>query len=216
MGLVSPFLETPILNWTSPVDQGDGNPTTTVPILNYTVERKQGIGAFSFLKNETNISQLGTTDDTAIVAVNYTWWVQACNIVGCGPFSNTDSLIVTPTTVPNPVENLTANTISGTEIFLEWDTPPFNVTNQPTEYRIQQRHVGFTGFVTLFDTGNLLTTNTIGSLLNGNTYDFRVAGLSGAGQGPYSNIAQNITFSVPTSPQNLNATTLSQTSIFLF
>jgi len=215
MGLVSPFLETPILNWTTPADQGDGDPSTSVPILNYTVDRKQGIGAFSFLKTETNINQGGTTDDTAVVAANYTWHVQACNIIGCSPFSNTDTLIVTPTTVPQAVPSLIANTLSGTEIFLNWETPPFNVTNQPTEYRIQQRHVGFTGFVTILDTGNLDTEFTVDSLLSGNTYDYRVAGLSGAGQGGYSPIAQNTTFTVPTSPINLQADTLNKTAIFL-
>ncbi len=215
MGLVSPYLETPILNWTFPLDQGDGDPSTSVPILNFTVERKQGIGAFTFLKNETSILQNGTTDDTAVVAANYTWKVQACNIVGCSPFSNTFSLIVTPTTVPNQVPSLTADTLSGTEIFLDWVTPSFNASNQPTEYRIQQRHVGFTGFVTLLDTGNLDTEYTVTGLLPGNTYDYRVAGLSGAGQGNYSNIAQNTTFTVPSQPLAVNATSLSQTEILL-
>ncbi len=215
MGMMPPYLETPILNWTIPVDQGDGSPTTSVPIINYTVERKAGIGAFSFLKAETNVNQNGTTDDTAVVAANYTWKVQACNSVGCSPFSNTFSIIVTPITVPEAPTNLTTTTLSGTEIFLDWTAPISNATNAPSEYRIQQRHVGFTGFVTLLDTGNLDTNYTATGLLAGNTYDYRVAGVSGAGQGDWSNIAQNTTFTVPTSPQNVTATTLSQTQIRL-
>ena len=212
MGIVIPDLEDVFLDWEQELDNGTGNPSSGVPIINYTIERKQGVGAFSFLANVSG-GIFEYEDESVIAGANYTWHVKGVNAVGESPFSNTFSIITTPLMPPNEPTLLTANTLSGTEIQLTWMA---NATGDPpTEYVIQQRHVGFTGFGTIATVPAPTLTYTATGLLAGNTYDYRVRADNGAGSSAYSNILQNVTFTVPSAPLNLIANTVNDTTISL-
>ena len=212
MGIVIPDLEDVFMNWNHPLDNGTGDPSTGVPIIHYQIERKQGIGSFSFLANTSDATP-SFEDETVVSSANYTWKVRGVNGVGFSPFSNTFSLITTPLMPPDAPENLTAITTSGTMIDLEWDEA---LTSDPaTDFVLQQRHVGFGGFVTIATIPAPTQMYMDMGLIPGDTYDYQVRADNGAGSSPYSNIASNTTFTVATAPQNLNATTLSETEIFL-
>lgn len=212
MGIVIPDLEDVFMNWNHPLDNGTGDPSTGVDILHYQIERKQGIGAFSFLANTSDATP-SFEDDTVVSSANYTWKVRGVNGVGFSPFSNTFSLITTPLMPPDAPENLTATTTSGTMIDLEWDEA---LTSDPaTDFVLQQRHVGFGGFVTIATIPAPTLIYMDMGLVPGDTYDYQVRADNGAGSSAYSNIATNTTFTVPSAPQNLNASTQSQTEIFL-
>jgi len=212
MGIVIPDLEDVFMNWEHPLDNGTGNPSTGVDIIHYQIERKQGIGAFSFLANTSDATP-SFEDDTVVSSANYTWKVRGLNGVGFSPFSNTFSLITTPLMPPDAPENLTATTTSGTMIDLEWDEA---LTSDPaTDFVLQQRHVGFGGFVTIATIPAPTQMYMDMGLIPGDTYDYQVRADNGAGSSAYSNIATNTTFTVATAPQNLEADTQSQTEIFL-
>lgn len=212
MGLVIPDLEDVFLNWNAPLDNGTGSPSTGADIIKYQVERKQGLGAFSFLANTTNATS-SYEDESVISGANYTWKVRAVNPVGYSPFSNTFSLITTPLMVPNPPTNLTATAISGYKINVDWLA---GVGGDPViSYVLQQRHVGFTGFVTIATIPAPTLFYNVTGLLPGNTYDYRVRADNGAGSSAYSNIGQAVTFNVPSAPQTLNAVTFNNTRIDL-
>lgn len=210
MGIVIPDLEDVFLDWEHPADNGTGSPSTGVDIIHYQVERKQGVNPFAFLANTTDATP-EYEDETVISGANYTYRVRGVNALGYSPYSNTFSLITTPLTPPNAPTNLTATPVSGTQINTEWLAPVSG--DAPTNYVLQRRHVGFTGFITIatIPAPTLFYNNT--GLLPGNTYDYRVRADNGAGSSSYSNIAQAVTFSEPTAPQSLNAVTLNNTSI---
>jgi len=212
MGIVIPDLEDVFLDWEHPLDNGTGDPSTGVDIIHYQVERKQGVGAFSFLANTSNAVP-EYEDETVISGANYTYKVRGINALGFSPFSNTFSIITTPLTPPQAPTDLTANTLSGTEIKLDWLAPVSG--DPPTDYVLQQRHVGFGGFVTLATIPAPSLTYTSTGLVSGDTYDYRVRADNGAGSSPYSNIATNATFTVPGAPLNLIANTINDTAIFL-
>lgn len=212
MGIVIPDLEDAFLTWNAPLDNGTGNPSTGVDIIHYWVERKAGLGAFSFLANTTN-STTAFEDETVISSANYTWRVRAVNPIGFSPYSNTFSLITTPLMVPNPPTNLDATAVSGYQINVEWLAGVGG--DPPTSYVLQQRHVGFTGFITISTIPVPTLYYNATGLLPGNTYDYRVRADNGAGSSAYSNIDQAVTFNIPTAPQNLNALTFNNTSINL-
>lgn len=212
MGLVIPDLEDVFLNWNAPLDNGTGSPSTGADIIKYQVERKAGLGPFSFLANTTNATS-AYEDETVISSANYTWRVRAVNPVGFSPYSNIFSLITTPLMVPNPPTNLTATAISGYKINVDWLA---GVGGDPViSYVLQQRHVGFTGFVTIATIPAPTLFYNVTGLLPGNTYDYRVRADNGAGSSAYSNIDQAVTFNVPSAPQTLNAVTFNNTRIDL-
>jgi len=212
MGLVIPDLEDVFLNWNNPLDNGTGNPGINANITHYWVERKAGLGAFNFLANTTNATS-SYEDESVISGANYTWRVRAVNPIGFSPYSNSFSLITTPLMVPNAPTNLTATAVSGYQINVQWLAGIGG--DPPTSYVLQQRHVGFTGFVTIATIPAPTLFYNVTGLLPGNTYDYRVRADNGAGSSAYSNIDQAITFNVPSAPQTLNAVTFNNTRIDL-
>jgi len=212
MGLVIPDLEDVFLDWDEELDNGTGSPSTGVPIINYSIDRKQGLGSFSFLANVSG-GIFAFEDETVISGANYTYKVRGANVIGFSPFSNTFSIITTPLMPPEAPTNLTATTLSGSQIKLDWLSAVSG--DAPTEYVLQERHVGFTGFSTIATIPAPTLTFTASGLISGDTYDYQVRADNGAGASPYSNIAQNTTFTVPSAPLNLIANTLNETAIFV-
>src|SRR3972149_5916984 len=204
MGLIMPDLEDVFLTWEGPLDNGTGSPGTNANVTHYWIERKAGIGAFSFLANTTNATT-AYEDDTVVSSANYTWRLRAVNPVGFSPYSNEFSMITTPLMPPDAPTNLTATAVSGTQINVEWLAAIAG--DPPTDYVLQQRHVGFTGFVTIATIPAPTLFYNVTGLLVANTYDYRVRADNGAGSSAYSNIDQATTFNVPSAPQNLNAVT---------
>jgi len=212
MGLIMPDLEDVFLTWEGPLDNGTGSPGTNANVTHYWIERKAGIGAFSFLANTTNATT-AYEDDTVVSSANYTWRLRAVNPVGFSPYSNEFSMITTPLMPPDAPTNLTATAVSGTQINVEWLAAIAG--DPPTDYVLQQRHVGFTGFVTIATIPAPTLFYNVTGLLVANTYDYRVRADNGAGSSAYSNIDQATTFNVPSAPQNLNAVTFNNTRIDL-
>lgn len=212
MGIVIPDLEDVFLDWEEPLDNGTGSPSTGVPIIHYQIERKAGVGPFAFLTNTSDATP-SYEDETVISAANYSYQVRGVNALGFSPFSNTFSIITTPLMPPEAPTDLTATTLSGSQIQLDWLAALSG--DPPTEYVLQERHVGFGGFVTIQTIPAPTLTFTAFGLVAGDEYDYQIRGDNGAGSSPYSNIATNTTFTVSTAPLDLTATTLNQTSIFL-
>ncbi len=212
MGIVIPDLEDVFLDWEHPLDNGTGSPSTGVDIIHYQIERKAGVGLFAFLANTSDANPM-YEDETVVSAANYTYQVRGVNALGFSPFSNTFSIITTPLMPPEAPTNLTATTISGSEIQLDWLAAVSG--DDPTEYVLQQRHVGFGGFVTIATIPAPTLFKLDSGLVSGDEYDYQVRADNGAGSSPYSNIATNTTFSVPSAPQALTAVTLNQTAIFV-
>ena len=187
------------LTWTASTENGG-------TIAGYLIERCQGAGC-------NNFAQIGTTpsttyNDTGLSAsTSYSYRLRAQDTNGnVGPYSN-----IVSTTIPPPIPtlpgNLTAISISTSEIDLSW-TASTETGGTISSYLVERcqgascsnfAQVGTSTGTTFNDTG--LTAST--------TYNYRVRAKDLAGNvGPYSNVASATTaatgnFTISASPSSV-------------
>lgn len=139
---------------------------------------------------------------------SYTYQVQAYNQGGLSGSQET----VGVQTLPSTPSNLTARTVSQTEIDLSWtDTNPnpcgHQIERSKDGVNFAYRELVLPGVTTYRDTG----------LEPGTRYYYRVRAVNGAGSTPYSNTANAVTQlpPPPAAPSNLVGTELSPTQVRL-
>src|SRR5207247_1557209 len=131
----------------------------------------------------------------------YFYKVLAVNSAGLSTLSNETS--ATPPTVPSAPQNLQA-TAGIRNATLTWDAPSSNGGSAITGYKVYRSTSSGaeTGYVTI---GNVTSFTNIG-LTPGVTYFYKVLAVNSAGLSPLSNEASATPTTVPTAPQNLQAT----------
>ena len=103
-----------------------------------------------------------------------------------------------------PPSNLTAMAASSSQINLSW-TAPQSVIGV-SGYKIERSLDGTTFTTIVSNTGSTATMYSDGGLAQGTTYTYRVSTIYPIGTSAPSNTASATTFTVPSSPQNLQAT----------
>src|SRR5437016_3155054 len=107
------------------------------------------------------------------------------------------------TAIPSAPQNLQATAGTG-NVTLSWQAPSSNGGSPITGYKIYRSSSSGTEGL-LITIGNLTSyTNT--GLASGHTYFYKVAAVNGIGTSSLSNEASATTLTIPSAPQNLQAT----------
>ncbi len=180
------------LIWSLPTDDGG------LPITNYTIYRGLSSGSETLLTTLGNV--LAHTDSGLINGQTYFYKVSAKNAIGEG--QNSTEISATPSTIPSEPRNLQAFA-GNSQITLIWTAPAFNGGSPIINYSIYQGSTSG-GETFLKDVDNVLFC-TIASLVNGETYFYRISAKNAAGEGPQSTEASATPVTVPGAPIGLSA-----------
>ena len=126
--------------------------------------------------------------------------------------------VTTSTTAPQPPTNLSASSVSSSQINLSWITPSDNGGSAITGYKVERSPDGSRWSTIISNTGNTGTTYSDTGLSPNTTYTYRVSAINAIGSSLPSNIASattNIQMTAPQPPTGLVATTISSSEIDL-
>ena len=117
---------------------------------------------------------------------------------------------------PSAPQNLTAASISSSQVNLSWDAPAFT-GGSISGYKIERLSDNGTTWSTIVSsTGSVSTAYSDTALEHSTTYTYRVSAVNPAGTSSPSNIASATTLNAPPSPPtNLSATAVSSSQINL-
>lgn len=168
--------------------------------LGFKIERATSTGAFA------EIATVGKNvtvyyDYTVTASTTYSYRVRAYNRSGNSAYSNV-ATVTTPDNPPNPPSNLTANATSPTSIDLRWR----DNSNNETNFEIQRKRQGESGFSHLATTSADRITYTDNAVSPRTTYTYRVRAYNSSGFSAFSNDATATTPGTPDPPSNLTAT----------
>jgi titin len=180
------------LTWTAPTDDGGS------AIIRYRIFRSLSSGGpFTNIANTTGLSY---TDFSVINGVTYYYNITAVNAEGEGPFSN--QISVTPATVPTGPQNLQA-TYGDSQVSLTWIAPADDGGYTISEYMIYRATSATGPYTNIANTTGLSYTDF--SVTNGVTYYYNITAVNAEGEGASSNQVSVTPATVPTAPQNLQA-----------
>jgi|GEM_PF-1437327 len=170
-----------------------------MPITNYTIY--YGTSPGNYTKNRT-VSNITTYTVTGLTnGKRYYFAVSAINLAGEGQKSNETSAV--PCTVPSAPQNMSA-TAGNENVTLTWE-PPADTGGMPiTNYTIY--YTTSTGNYTNNITVGDITNYTLTGLSNGQIYYFAVSAINEVGEGAKSDEVSAVPCTVPSVPQNLQAT----------
>jgi chitodextrinase len=201
------------LGWTASTDD--------TGVTNYLIERCQGSGCSNFVQVTTTA---GTAySDTGLSTwTRYNYRVRATDAAGNLSAYSNSATAITPyppdTEPPTAPSNLTAATVSSTQINLAWTASTDNVA--VSTYLIDRcQGVGCSSFVTLSNTAG--TNFSDSTLIASASYSYRVRATDAANNlSGFSNVASATTAAppdtqAPTTPAGLTATAASGTRINL-
>ena len=171
------------VNWIAPAGDG-GSAITSYRVTPY-------IGAVA----QTPISVTAPATSTVITGLSagtaYTFKVAAINGLGPGPDS-APSNAVTPTAANPPgAPTALSATAKSSGAQLSWTAPVSDGGSAITSYRVTP-YIG-TVAQTATTTGSSATSASVGGLINGTTYTFRVAAINAGGPGPDSAASSAVT-----------------------
>ena len=166
------------LSWTTPVTNGGA------PIKDYLIQYSSDGGLNWTTVNDATETATTTTVGGLLNGTSYVFRVAAVNDIGTGAYSS-PSATVTPAAVPGPPTAVTG-TIGNTQVVLSWVVPVSNGGMPIKDYLIQYSSDGGLNWTRVNDATETAATTTVGGLLNGTSYVFRVAAVNDNGTGTYS------------------------------
>ena len=191
------------LSWTPPRSSGSS------AIIGYRIERSSTrTGGWREIEDDTGDTRTTYQDTGLSPNTTYYYRVSAINSFATGDPSNVDDAI-TQRDVPDAPRRLTAQARGVSAIDLAWTAPSSSGTAPVTGYRIQWSSTGTGGWRNLVaDTGLRTTRHTDTGLSPRTRRYYRVAALSGARIGAWSNVAHATTddLTVPGAPTRLTVT----------
>ncbi|MCY4399345.1 MAG: fibronectin type III domain-containing protein [Gemmatimonadetes bacterium] len=199
------------LDWRAPVSSGTGG-----SITGYRIEVSSNEGdTWRTLESDTRDDDTEYRHTGLDPGTTRHYRVSAWNDEGRGPVSDTASA-TTDSDRPGKPTGLTARANGRTQIDLSW-TAPSNVGGGITGYRVQVSTNEGSSWTDLeSNTRSTRTTYPHSGLAAGTTRHYRVAAISSADRGDWSNVANATTdIGRPSAPLELSATAVGQTSIRL-
>ena len=181
------------LTWQAPASNGGS------AVTNYRIYRGTTPGGEVLVNTVGNV--LTYTDLNLANAVTYYYQVAAVNAVDTGARSS-EASATTPVVPPTAPRSLQASP-GVKQISLTWQAPSDDGGGAITSYVVYrgETSASLTPYQTL---GNVLSYVDAG-LPDGATYYYKVAAVNSAGEGAKSSLASATTFSPPSAPQNLQA-----------
>ncbi len=177
----------------------------------FKIERKTGSGG-TYSQIATVVGGVSSYNDSGLAeSTNYYYRVRATNGSGDSAYSN-EANATTPSSPVTAPSNLTATTVSSSQINLAWTD---NSSNE-TGFKIE-RKTGSGGTYSQIATVGANVTSYSGTGLNPiTTYFYRVRATNAGGDSAYTNEASATTLNAaPAAPSALAATTVSTTQINL-
>lgn len=182
------------LSWSAPLQNG-GSAITGYVATPYVGTTAQTALKKTFAASARTGIVSGLTNGTT-----YTFRLTATNVIGIGPAASTVAIKVgTPTAPRLP----TASPTASTSAVVRWTTPAAANAGSLTGYRVNA-YAGPTLAKTV--TVGLVNQTTIGGLVNGTTYTFRIAALNTIGTGPDAAPTSPIIVGAPGAPTGVTST----------
>ncbi len=182
------------LTWDPPTDDGGS------VVIEYKIYRGTTSADLS-LQNTVSGDSTIFTDISVTNGVTYHYRISAVNVAGEGPLSNEVS--ATPATTPSTPMYL--QSIAGDGIvYLEWSVPSYDGGAEITNYRIYRGTTS--GDLTLLKVVDNILEYNDEDVTNGITYYYQVSAVNWAGEGDLSDETTATPITVPSAPQNLEAT----------
>jgi titin len=184
------------LSWTAPTDPG------AAPITDYVIEYSTDGSSWGRIVD--GVSTATTSTVTMLTnGTRYSFRVAAVNEVGDGDWSTT--MDATPAWKPGAPTGLTAAVapaegVGSGQVKLTWDAPVDDGGADITDYIIQFRRVGTTGWFGKNDGESADTTALVGAFTNGTRYEFRILAWNAVGVGLFSGTVQATPLWTPTAP----------------
>jgi hypothetical protein len=152
-----------------------------------------------------NCSVVGSSPCTEIQVgepgETYYFWIAACNVVGCGPWSS--RLTVAMFNYPNAPPTPTVTTgLNPGELGVSWSSAS---SDMPIDAYLVYRAATTTGSFSQVHNAGTSFSWTEGGLENGATWCYAIQAQSEVGYSPLSGAACGITLRAPGAPQNLQA-----------
>jgi len=164
------------VSWTAPAATGG------VAIDDYLIDYRPE-GADGWMRFGDGASTVPRADVTSLTnGVRYQFRVAAHNAIGVGPWSQVLEMTAgVPTRPRNPVAE-----VGYGQVRLSWRLPVRSNGADLTDYVIQYRDKGTTGWITFKDGPSTACHTTVTALANGTNYQFRVAARNARGLGVWS------------------------------
>ncbi|KAF7659757.1 hypothetical protein LDENG_00293790, partial [Lucifuga dentata] len=167
------------LTWYSPEDDGGS------AITNYIIEKREsdrmGWTSVSYTVTRNNAVVQGLLDGKG-----YFFRIAAENIIGMGPFIETDKMVLIkdPISIPERPEDLIVTAVTKDSISVAWRPPKYDGGAEVTAYILQSRMVGCDSFTRVGGDDNLMDRKfTLTGLKDGSSHEFRVSAVNQVGQG---------------------------------
>lgn len=178
----------------------------------FKIERATGSCTATFSEIVTTGANAVTYQNYGLTAnTTYCYRIRAVNSAGYSAYSNTASA-TTSDGKPSAPTNLSAGTVSVSEIDINWQ----DNSNNETSFKIERATGSCTAtFSQIATTGANITVYKNTGLSSGMTYCYRVRASNASGDSSYSNTASAVTGSVPAAPSSLAASVISQSQIDL-
>jgi uncharacterized protein (TIGR03437 family) len=184
--------------------------TANTNATSFQIERKTGIaGVYSLLATVPNVAT--AYPDTGVAAnTTYVYRIRSQGASGFSGYSN-ESIVSTPAVSSPLAPNLTAVSLSATQIRLSWTSTATGIVR----YRLERRTAA-TQYAEISQPGPSAATYDDLGLSTATAYTYRLRVETGAGLSPYSNEVTATTIqALPAAPTNLTAISNSQTQVTL-
>ena len=189
------------ITWLAPAN--DGGTTITA----YYIYSSTTSGSGYTLKTIISANTLYDIETSLTNGITYYFVVQAYNGANS---ANSNEIALTPFSPPSAPQNLQAQA-GVNQIYLNWTSPSSNGGGNITDYNVYRSLTNGSGYTLIGSTLNLNYTNSIP--LGGTYYYFVVSAVNGAGESAYSNVINSTSYSVPSYPLSVKATSGNETII---
>lgn len=170
-----------VLSWTAPGSNGGAAITDYLVEYKLTSEPTTWTTFNDGTSTTTSATVTGLTND-----LSYDFRVSAVNSIGTGTASGAES--ATPAlSAPSAPQALTADTGSSGQVGLDWDTPLSNGGAAISDYIVQYKLSSEpTTWMTFNDGTSTSTSAFVSGLVDGQSYNFKVAAVNSVGTGVFS------------------------------
>ena len=168
------------LNWSSPIYDGGST------LSDYKIESSRDGGAsWQSIKNSVSTS---TSLTVSGAAPGTTYLIRVAAVNAAGQSEYLTGAVTTLTTTSSAPKALVASSVANSSLFLGWGLPDSNGGSAITDYQVEVTSNGSNSWTVIPHSASNRLGFSVSNLLSGRTYQFRVAAVTSAGLGAYSNV----------------------------